>query len=437
MWLWLKQKSPDLVPIMTLVHDPQRGIYPAIRWVRPDEPLPEPKGRETQWIHLIEALHDYASRIYKKSTHRLDGDAEVLPILIEIADALPKGHPLREKVTRLALLHGCLVRRKTKWQPEVRTWFENTLKEMGGELPPPPEPNPKFKSFQPEPILLPFDEVQTLVEKQWEELKKKWHAWAKKRYGSNDDEVIKDGIVSTLTDKLMADKEFVEAFINSPLSFLFATTDDALRSEETLRERIYGFVDGLVGVWAQTASDHHPLAWALQIAVAQEFGLTEGYEALMERLREMRGSSSLIKQTAFLYNTLKPLLHKYVRAVYEETQEFLKETGLEELYLMRGVGLPSSAKQTLSYDEFKLFSAPFNPASSWSLNYRTAHFFAGHMAYKYGLTPVLYAIRLPKEAFHYIISTALTGWGCFSEEEIVLAFPKKQKVGAALAPIFV
>jgi hypothetical protein len=356
--------------------------------------------------------------------------------LIQIAGALPEGYPLREKAMKLALLHGCLVGRGARLKsPELRAWFKDAVREMSGELPPTPEPNPAFKPFELEPTRMSFDEVEALIEEQWEGqggLKEKWVEWAKERYGSDEKEVIKDGVVSTLTDKLIADKEFVGAFINSPLNFRYATTEEALKDKEALRESVYGFIDGLVGVWAQTASDEHPLAYALQIAVAQEFGLTEEYEALLERMRKIRGTSSLITQTAFLYNTLKPILHKYVRIVYGETQKFLKETGLKELYLIRGVGLDHSARFQLSSDEFKLINAPFHPASSWSLDYWDADWFAKHMEYKYGLLPALYVIRLPKEAFHLILSTALTGWGCFDEEEFVLAVPKKQKVWAAL-----
>jgi hypothetical protein len=176
----------------------------------------------------------------------------------------------------------------------------------------------------------------------------------------------------------------------------------------------------------------------MQIAVAQEFGLTERYETLLKRLQELDGSDEapyLAAETAFLYNTLKPLLHEYVRAVYDETQEFLKETGLEELYLMRGVGMPAKVVTDLSIsaDEFKLVEPSFLPASSWSLDYDTAHWFARWVARKHNLEPVLYMIRLPKEAFHLIVSTALTGFGCFNEAEIVLAVPDGQQVWAAYA----
>jgi hypothetical protein len=473
MWLWLKQKSPDLVPIMTLVHDPVKGVYPAIRWVRPDEPLPErPEQAAQPWMHLGDALHRYAYRLYDKNDHRLHGSYDIMTTLIKIAEALPEGHPLREKATKLALLHACLLESKRRLPSDVFAWFEKNIKKFGSKLPPAskteptpkPQPTPKlnlkrkrkprlrvkakikpaerFSKFNLEPIVTPpyrlsHESARVLMREQRKLLLGKWHRWARKRYGTTDSPDIKDGIVTNLTGKLIADREFVEAFIESPLNFRYATIDDALKDEGGLRESVYAFVDGLVGAWAQTASDHHPLVWALQIAIAQEFGLKDRYKAAIERLKEISKSDEepyLLEQATFLYDTFKPILHKYVRAVYSETQEFLKEffedTGLDGLYLARGVGLTGAQAADLPLEDYKVAEPPFLPASSWSFDYATAEWFAWWVARKYDLNPAIYMIKLPKDAFHLIISTALTGWGCFNEKEIVLAMPEGQEVWA-------
>jgi len=442
--LWLKQKiTPGLVPVMTFVHGPS-GIYLAIRWRRPDEPLPEQERHHlTPWRRVTEVLHDCAEYLYDKSAHRWRGDYYSMSDLIQIANALPINYPLREKAVKLALLHGCLIANKETMLPQkTLKWFKAVIKNIGAKLPPPPRPKSKPKvEVKLEPDHIPYMDAKRLMEEQWVgqvRLGEKWRRWAKKRYGADDSSGIKDGIVTKLTDKLITDREFVEAFINSPLNYLYATAEDALKDKETFRKQVYGFVDGLVGAWAQTASDHHPLVWALQIAIAQEFGLTERYKATLKRLQELSGDGEdpyLVEETAFIYDTLKPLLHRYVRAVYEETQEFLQEflneTGLKELYLMRGVGLPDQVAKNLSGQEFKLIEPPFLPASSWTLDYETAVRFALWMARKYTPNPALYMIRLPKEAFHLILSTALTGWGCFNESEVVLMLPEGQQVWAA------
>jgi hypothetical protein len=174
------------------------------------------------------------------------------------------------------------------------------------------------------------------------------------------------------------------------------------------------------------------LAWALQIAVAQEFGLTESYEFLRKVLRELDESKeapNIVAETAFLYDTLKPLLHKYVRAVYDETQKFLAQSGLKELWLIRGLALPQEWTASLQEDDFNAYEAPFLPASSWALSAEVAEEFAIRAWREQQNTePVTYLIRIPKEAFPNIISTALTGWGCFDETEFVVMSSGKRQV---------
>jgi hypothetical protein len=430
--LWFKQVSPELIPVATTVHDPIRGTYVAIRWKRPDEPMPAPQGRETEWVHLTTFLDEKAKSIYEPKMHRFWGKYRAISALIQVAEALPKDHPLRAKVIKTALLHSCLIENKKIILPENRAWLKSALREMGVKLPPPPEPqeHPPLKLEQ---QFMSYDDATRVLWKQWEsepKLKDWWFGSAKERYGSGKSWVIKDGIVSTLTDKLMSDKEFIEAYINSPLNYAFATLEDALKDKEALRQAIYGVVDGLVGVWAQTASDEHPLAWALQIAIAQEFGLTESYEFLRKMLQELdEEAPNIVAETAFLYDTLKPLLHKYVRAVYEVTQEFLAQSGLEELWLIRGVALPREWTEPLQEDDFNAYEAPFLPASSWALSVEVAESFAVKTSReRFGTEPVTYLIRIPKEAFPNIISTALTGWGCLDETELVLLSSGRRQV---------
>jgi hypothetical protein len=249
---------------------------------------------------------------------------------------------------------------------------------------------------------------------------------------------IKNRIVSRLTNRLLKDREFVEAFVNSPFNFIYATTEEALE-DKRLRRFVYSLVDGFVGTWSVTASDRHPLAWALQIAVAQEFGLTENYDFMLGMLEEVERETrteNLVKQTAFLYETLKPLLHKYARAVYDETQEFLAQSGLKELHLVRGLGLPRELTSPLQMEVFTPYKTTTLPASSWTFDYEAA-------VDVYSVVPsdemerkdsVVFYIRIPKEAFPLILSTALTGWGCYDEFEVVVMLPGKQEVMATLLP---
>jgi len=430
--LWLKQIAPNLVPIMTIVNDPKRGQYIAIRWKRPDEPMPEPET-PYGWRHLIPFLNEQMLKLYDAEAHKLRGDPDALSFFIQVAEALPEGYPLKGKVVMAALLHGLLMP-VWWWLPEKdKKWLTDTIEGVDARLPSPPEPQkPYSEDFEPEPLPSESAKEMYMVLDEWyERMKGEWAKWAKERYGDTKPEKIKDGIVHRLTDKLASDKEFVDAFINSPFNVAFATTEDALERQEALKSSLQWVISGLIGVWAQTSSDEHPLSYALQIAVAQEFGLKENYEFILKWLEALEEHTpGITKHTAILYNTLKPILHKFVRAVYEETQDFLSKSGLTEIYLIRGLRLPEDRAEGLSWERYQLFKAVAFPVSSWSLDQKTARNFAT-LKSEEGKKPVLYVLKLPKSAFPYIFSTALTGWGCFDEAEFVLMLPINQKVWAA------
>jgi hypothetical protein len=414
--------------------------------------MPKPEPTKTPgWEHLKSHLSSLMRALYEPEEHRMTGNPRALRKLIDVHETLPEDHPLRDKVLKAALIHGCLYEFEDKLPPKVRKWFKTKLKEREAEPPPPPEPK-ELPSFKEERIPVSVEIVRENLDWQMgnlpEErlrmslrLKKMWDVWALKRFGLKevhlDWEVkagaIKDGIVTKLTNRLLKDREFVEAFVNSPFNFIFDTTEDALQNKRRLRRAIYQLVDGLVGAWAVTASDAHPLVWALQFAVAHEFGLTESYKFALKILRERdeETKTDLVEKTAFLYETLKPILHRYVRAVYDETQEFLAETGLKELLLVRGLSIPEEQAASLSSREFTPHKMMHLPASSWTTDFKTAEDFADISDEK-GQAPVILHIRVPKEAFSLILSTSLSGWGCHEEFEIIVMHPGVQKVLAAL-----
>jgi len=421
--LWLKSLVPELRPI----HYGGR-VFWGIRWVNPFRPTHEP-----EWMRLDVFLGEQVQTLYNAELHRLMGDPSALETIIQIADRLPPNHPLKEKAQKAALLHGILIADWGRLQEGTQQWLEATLKGLNPQLPPPPEPKdlPPLQGTQAQ---RPADELRRWMKEYWrQEMGKKWLDWALELHGSDKRSTIKDKIVSKLTDRLLADKEFVEALLQSPL--ITVPPHDALKDKAAFRSLAYGVIDGLVGVWAQTASDKHPLAWALQIAIAQEFGLKNGYEAILQRLNQLdkEEAPGIIQRTAFLYNTLKPILHKYVRAVYDETQEFLERSGLERLCLVRGLKLPERLAANLSEQHFTPFKAPFLPASSWTLEYWIAEEFATESkAWEELGESTIYYIEIPKEAFRRILSTSLTGWGCYTESEFGLLSDGEQEVLAAL-----
>jgi len=457
---------PDLIPVPTFVHDTKRGPYVAIRWKSPSEPLPETERTPTtEQVPLRRFLADAMEDLYLTDAYQIRGNEWTFLRLIQVMELLPDTHPLKEKVVKAALIHGILSDLRldeNAWEAwwresplmrqimELRGKLKHMLKEVDPQMPPPPKQE-KFVSFKVSPYVslrgksvrladLSEQDVSDVMKEQWVDngLGEKWEKWAMERYGSVSRDNVKDGVVSRLVERLIADKEFVSAFVNSPLNFTFESTKDALGNKSLLRESVHKLVNGLVALWNATASGEHPLAYALQLTVAQEFGLKDRYKEVLgalqqlERLKVVNGTdtSNISKEVAFLYNTLKPILHAFVRAVHQETQDFLAAAGLKRLRLVRGVNMPAKEAARLPEGRMQLIEAPFLPASSWSLDYGTAEIFKGYASGMYGGVGVIYFVEIPKSAFPLILSTALTGFGCYDQMEVVLMIPTGQKVGA-------
>jgi hypothetical protein len=458
---------PDLIPVPTFIHATKRKPHVAIRWKSPGEPLSETERTPTaEQVPLNKFLADAIADLYLTETHWIKGNEWTFLRLIRVAELLPDTHPLKEKVVKAALIHGILSDLRldeSAWEAwwresplmrqitELKGELKHILEEVDPQMPPPPKQE-RFTPFKVSAhvslkgksvrlVDLSVQEVSDVMEEQWVDdgLGERWKKWAMEQYGSISRGNIKEGVVSRLVERLIADKEFVSAFANSPLNFTFESTRDALGNKSLLRESIHKLVNGLVGLWNATASGVHPLAYALQIAVAQEFGLKDRYKALLEALRHLEGlkivdgtdTSNISKEVAFLYNTLKPILHAFIRAVYQETQDFLAKTGLKRIRLVRGVSMPAKEAMGLPKGRLQLIEAPFFPASSWSLDYDTAETFKGYASGMYGGVGVIYFIEIPKSAFPCILSTALTGFGCYDQMEFVLMMPSGQQVWAA------
>jgi len=97
--------------------------------------------------------------------------------------------------------------------------------------------------------------------------------------------------------------------------------------------------------------------------------------------------------------------------------------------------MPPRKARGLPEDGLKLIEPPAFPMSSWSLDYDIAEGFAkGNAGAQPDGVGVIYYIEIPKSAFPCVLSTALTGFGEYSEEEFVLMLPEGQKVWAGRLP---
>lgn len=202
----------------------------------------------------------------------------------------------------------------------------------------------------------------------------------------------------------------------------------------------------LVEVWAEHASDNSPMSLAIQASAAKVMGLN-GYakydagandevKAERDRILEKHGK----------------VLEAYAKSVYDNTQACLKEAGVKDLILFRGMsfqpgqspewvkhvtenGAPinwadqriSRAGMSVSAKIADKMPVQLNPVSSFTTDYGTATGF-GEGAPSGGRAAVI-AMKVPREQ---IWSMSFTGPGCAEENEAIVVHDSGQNARTAI-----
>jgi len=263
---------------------------------------------------------------------------------------------------------------------------------------PPPKIRPRRRRRKPrrptaaENKQIPFREASATFDKS--DFEKSWMFWEKEidKFPFNPSVAAKEEVEERLVKRLSRSKVFRD-FMNSEVGGLFANCSPSLSPE-----RINKVVAGLVQQWSATAADEWPWAMALQIAAQEEFGLTW---AMTEHFH----TASLIEGQK-IYQTYGAALRTFLRAMYQETQQFLADAGIDELLLFRGIRKRPK--------HIGLAPCKCQPMNSWTVRPRVARTFGG-------TSGTIMAARIPRE---YILSTVRTGFGCFDEYEFVVLSPQ-------------
>ena len=208
----------------------------------------------------------------------------------------------------------------------------------------------------------------------------------------------------------------------------------------------------LLGAWAASSSDTNVDSVALQTAVAQQFGVSNDWIAaqsadfadqgeddqgnrvsLSDPSTTSTGGAVAGDVTPATWVTDDPAGREgwdqrvedaniFVSAMYDNTQTYLASQGITDVTLMRGEGYASvdAMPQNLQ-DAFNasVEGAPveadltMNPASSWTTDETIASEFADN----HGPAQALYTATFPASQ---ILSTPMSGIGCFKEREMVV-----------------
>ena len=174
------------------------------------------------------------------------------------------------------------------------------------------------------------------------------------------------------------------------------------------------FTSGLIHNWAISSADKHPLSLALQKVAAEMFGLPvpKHFDKTA-----MAIGDKLLGQTEI---DVRGALRQFIQAQYDLTQQDLKEAGVDELFLFRGMGL---APNRIGYTNTNApdFVSGFvgmdlQPISSFSSSYRVSSGSfsnsqtAGHYSSIWGTS-------VPRER---ILGMPSTGFGCLNEQEYIV-----------------
>ncbi len=167
-------------------------------------------------------------------------------------------------------------------------------------------------------------------------------------------------------------------------------------------------VRNLVHNWAITSSDADARGLAMQIATQEELGLSVKPFAASYWNNPEAGAKVFEEAQALLAKPgVRDALRAFVRAQYDETQAFLKELGVDEITVYRGMRIGTNHEWPVGVS---VIDVKDNPMASWSVKHSVSHrshFYAGTML----------RASVPREM---VFSTPLTGFGCSNEFEVVV-----------------
>lgn len=236
------------------------------------------------------------------------------------------------------------------------------------------------------------------------------------RWGMEARAAFKEDIVDEIASRATGSREDVSTFIKQ---WAHSSNGADMRSLsiQAAAERQFAFaemsewqalqIDELMEQAGQAAARSLHLIW--DITELTDAQLAAIRERVIELTRPM--SEGLIANSSA---SIRPLfsddvLDKYLRAMYDRTQEQLAQAGIKEVTLYRGYAAPmrnASIGDVIDID--------MNALSSWSSDFQTAANFAGS---DLGTDGVVLKIRVPVER---VVGTFRTGFGCADEWEYVI-----------------
>lgn len=172
---------------------------------------------------------------------------------------------------------------------------------------------------------------------------------------------------------------------------------------------------GLIAAWAMSSNDDFPDSLAIQDTAKRIFKLDNTAPWTSQDASTEPQKEALLLKHGDVYEA-------YLKAQYDNTQEFFKSKGISEITVYRGLqksdidmGLNFGDEDDDDYEGiFSGFELQSRPLSSWTTKLGTAEDFASAFNTNSG---TVYRQVIPTSR---IIGTPFTGLGCRREEELVI-----------------
>jgi len=196
---------------------------------------------------------------------------------------------------------------------------------------------------------------------------------------------------------------------------------------ETIATRLW--MSDFIGTWASSSSDEEPRSLAAQWVASEMFGGMEGLDLeAFVRGASGRDSAMVVPDTESIIHKQGGMIAATLTAMHQGTQEAFERQGITHVKLYRGMkfggddSLPAwvaSTREDVTINENNDDGHSFdtemflNPLSSWSTDGEIAH----DLFARGSNMGILLAAEFPVSR---VIGTALTGFGCLEESEMVL-----------------
>jgi hypothetical protein len=214
-------------------------------------------------------------------------------------------------------------------------------------------------------------------------------------------------------EQKLGTKFFEAKFGSGADDFVRFITNASITDVPEMVEGHYQWATGkIIQQWAATSGDSNPRSIMMQLAAKAEFKL-EGTTLWWEK--------AALKEAEELFKIHGDSARKFLRLMYEDTQEHLKKLGLKTVRVARG--FKGEVDDVLSTVEKPLLKTKIElqPMSSFSSNFDIAEDFSARSELKN-----MFFAEVPADR---ILSTPVTGYGCKDEFEfVVLGSQKKGEI---------